>query len=179
MYVTYQDFFLFCTFIVALISLLYQIFKGKKQPPLLPIVTADCLQQKFKLIVRGRAASMAFPFSMLNIAHLAAGFKSQTHVYCNVVVKAVCCPFILLSGDSTFQNTHRNTPQAHISQFKGIDGIFIMQGSTSPAWGKQSLARAVLNGGGHSCFWLSRFIVSVIARTTKAFVLSPIVAACA
>ena len=30
MYVTYQNFFLFCTFIVALISLLYQIFKGKK-----------------------------------------------------------------------------------------------------------------------------------------------------
>ena len=28
--ITYQDFFLFCTFIVALISLLYQIFKGKK-----------------------------------------------------------------------------------------------------------------------------------------------------
>ncbi len=28
---TYQDFFLFCTFIVALINLLYQIFKGKKK----------------------------------------------------------------------------------------------------------------------------------------------------
>ncbi len=28
--ITYQDFFLFCTFIVALIGLLYQIFKGKK-----------------------------------------------------------------------------------------------------------------------------------------------------
>ncbi|MCM1136839.1 MAG: putative holin-like toxin [Clostridium sp.] len=28
--ITYQDFFLFCTFVVALISLLYQIFKGKK-----------------------------------------------------------------------------------------------------------------------------------------------------
>ena len=122
--ITYQDFLLFCTFIVALISLLYRIFKGKKQPPLLPIVTADCLQQKFKLIMRGRAASMAFPFSMLNIAHLAAGFKSQTHVYCNVVAKAVCCPLILLSGDSTFQNTHRNTPQAHISHFKGIGGNF-------------------------------------------------------
>ncbi len=67
---------------------------------------------------------MAFPFSMLNIAHLAAGFKSQTHVYCNVVAKAVCCPLILLSGDSTFQNTHRNTPQAHISHFKGIDVFY-------------------------------------------------------
>ena len=40
----------------------------------------------------GRAASMAFPFSMLNIAHLAVGFKSQTHVYCNVIAKAVCLP---------------------------------------------------------------------------------------
>lgn len=29
--ITYQDFFLFCTFIVALISLLYQIFKDKKK----------------------------------------------------------------------------------------------------------------------------------------------------
>ncbi len=28
--ITYQDLFLFCTFIVALISLLYQIFRGKK-----------------------------------------------------------------------------------------------------------------------------------------------------
>ncbi len=28
--ITYQDFFSFCTFIVALIGLLYQIFKGKK-----------------------------------------------------------------------------------------------------------------------------------------------------
>ncbi len=28
--ITYQDFFLFCTFIVSLINLLYQIFKGKK-----------------------------------------------------------------------------------------------------------------------------------------------------
>ncbi|WP_334305429.1 putative holin-like toxin [uncultured Acetatifactor sp.] len=28
--ITYQDLFLFCTFIIALISLLYQIFRGKK-----------------------------------------------------------------------------------------------------------------------------------------------------
>ncbi len=28
--ITYQDLFLFCTFIVALISLIYQIFKGKR-----------------------------------------------------------------------------------------------------------------------------------------------------
>ncbi len=29
--ITYQDLFLFCTFIVALISLLYQIFKDRKK----------------------------------------------------------------------------------------------------------------------------------------------------
>lgn len=29
--VTYQDLFLFCTFIVALTNLLYQIFKGKRK----------------------------------------------------------------------------------------------------------------------------------------------------
>ena len=33
---------------------------------------------------------MAFPFSILNIAHLAAGFKNQTRVYCNVIVKVAC-----------------------------------------------------------------------------------------
>lgn len=29
--ITYQDFFLFCTFVVALISLIYQIFKDRKK----------------------------------------------------------------------------------------------------------------------------------------------------
>lgn len=29
--ITYQDFFLFCTFVVALISLIYQILKDKKK----------------------------------------------------------------------------------------------------------------------------------------------------
>ncbi|MDE6639700.1 MAG: putative holin-like toxin [Acetatifactor sp.] len=29
--ITYQDLFLFCTFIVALISLIYQIFKDKRK----------------------------------------------------------------------------------------------------------------------------------------------------
>ena len=33
---------------------------------------------------------MVFPFSMFNIAHSWAGFKSQTHVNCIVIVKAVC-----------------------------------------------------------------------------------------
>ena len=33
---------------------------------------------------------MAFPFSMLNIAHLAAGFKSQTLLFHNAIVKAAC-----------------------------------------------------------------------------------------
>lgn len=29
--ITYQDFFLFCTFVVALISLIYQILKDKRK----------------------------------------------------------------------------------------------------------------------------------------------------
>ena len=29
--ITYQDFFLFCTFVVAFISLLYQIFRDNKK----------------------------------------------------------------------------------------------------------------------------------------------------
>ena len=33
---------------------------------------------------------MAFPFYVYNMAYLATGFKSQTHVYCNVIAKAVC-----------------------------------------------------------------------------------------
>ena len=62
---------------------------------------------------------MAFPFSMLNIAHLAAGFKSQTHVYCNVIAKAVCCPLILLSDvplNIRYQNTE---PPGQYQEFSG------------------------------------------------------------
>ena len=40
MYVTYQDLVQIGIFIVALVRLLYQIFKERKYPPLLPIVTA-------------------------------------------------------------------------------------------------------------------------------------------
>lgn len=78
---------------------------------------------------------MAFPFSVYNIAHLAAGFKSQTHVYSNVIAKAACCPPILLSGDSTFQNTHRNTPQAHSSHFKGMDDNFLSCNTVQARYG--------------------------------------------
>lgn len=38
--VTYENLFLFGTFIVSLVSLCYKIFKAKKQPPLLTIMTA-------------------------------------------------------------------------------------------------------------------------------------------
>ena len=41
MYVTYSDLIQIGIFIVALISLIYEIFKDRKQPPLLTIVTAD------------------------------------------------------------------------------------------------------------------------------------------
>ncbi len=40
MYVTYPDLIRVGIFIVALVSLIYQIFKGRKQPPLSEVVTA-------------------------------------------------------------------------------------------------------------------------------------------
>ncbi len=36
---------------------------------------------------------MAFPFSVYNIAYPAVVFKSQTHVYCNVIAKAAALSF--------------------------------------------------------------------------------------
>ena len=41
MYVTYQDLVQIGMFIVALVSLIYQMLKGRKFPPLPAIVTAD------------------------------------------------------------------------------------------------------------------------------------------
>ncbi len=41
---------------------------------------------------------MASPFSMLNIAHFKAGFKSTTHVYCSVIEKAVCLYQLIGTG---------------------------------------------------------------------------------
>jgi len=95
----------------------------------------------------GRAASMAFPFSVYNIAHLVAGFKSQTHVYCNVIAKAVCLlPFHSLIRCSPGMSVSKQAeplkseihtlrlhlkcnlaepqPQAPIFDCNGMDGIF-------------------------------------------------------
>ena len=58
--VTYENLFLFGTFIVSLVSLCYKIFKTKKQPPLLPIMTAVPVQA-FKLILFGVSRVTAFP----------------------------------------------------------------------------------------------------------------------
>ena len=41
MYVTYSDLIQIGIFIVALIGLIYEIFKDKKEPPRPPIVTAS------------------------------------------------------------------------------------------------------------------------------------------
>lgn len=52
---------------------------------------------------------MAFPFYVYNIAHPAAGRKSQTQGYCYAIEKRYArCPLVFLSGDSRYQNTHRN-----------------------------------------------------------------------
>ncbi len=67
--ITYQDFFLFCTFVVALISLIYQIFKDrKKQPPLLALVTAIRLK-RYSCYCSRVAVSMAFPFYIYRLSY--------------------------------------------------------------------------------------------------------------
>jgi len=44
---------------------------------------------------------MAFPFNVYNIAYPAAGFKSQTYVYYNMIASlSDCCSLIFLSGVS-------------------------------------------------------------------------------
>ena len=71
--VTYSDLIQFCIFIVALVGLCYEIFKGKRrQPPLPRIVTA--IVQQLNIITR--VAACGFPLCVLNIAYLAAGRKS-------------------------------------------------------------------------------------------------------
>ena len=46
MYVTYSDLIQIGIFIVALVGLIYEIFKGRKEPPLLAIMTADPFQRE-------------------------------------------------------------------------------------------------------------------------------------
>lgn len=59
MYVTYADLIQLLIFIVALVGLIYEISKGKKQPPLLRIVTAVAYNSQF--IVKG-SRFYGFPF---------------------------------------------------------------------------------------------------------------------
>lgn len=67
MNITYSDLFQLLLFIVALVSLCYQIFKGKEYPPLLPIVTARACSGVVQLLLR--VSRFRFPFSIYNIAY--------------------------------------------------------------------------------------------------------------
>ena len=73
MNVTYSDLIQLMIFIVALVGLCYEIFKGKKQPP--TTANSERLCKTVIVIIWGQAASLAFPFPISNIAHLAAGRK--------------------------------------------------------------------------------------------------------
>ena len=64
MNVTYSDLIGFCLFVVPLAGLCYQIFKGKKYPPLnerpenmarLPEASNKCPARKFSALPHGRA----------------------------------------------------------------------------------------------------------------------------
>ena len=71
--VTYSDMIQFCIFIVALVGLCYEIFKGKRrQPPLPQIVTA--IVQQLNIITK--VAACGFPLCILNIAYPVVGRKS-------------------------------------------------------------------------------------------------------
>lgn len=66
MYVTYLDLIQIGTPIVVLANLIYQIYDGKKQPLLLPIMTAT--YEVITLLFEGQSRFNGFPFSMFNIA---------------------------------------------------------------------------------------------------------------
>ena len=65
MYVTYQDLIQIGILVVALVNLIYQIFKDKKkQPPLPTIATADPFR-RVKLSVKGQSRFYGFPFFII------------------------------------------------------------------------------------------------------------------
>ena len=65
---------------------------------------------------------MAFPFSVYNIAYPAAGFKSQTHVYCNVIVKVACLPsHSLIRRSPEISVTKTQSRPASTQDFPGAD----------------------------------------------------------
>lgn len=63
---------------------------------------------------------MAFPFSIYNIAHSATGFKSQTHVYCNVIEKPPAVPSFSYQVILLFRIPQKRS-QAPYFVFNGID----------------------------------------------------------
>lgn len=103
------------------------------------------------LMLWGRAASMAFPFSMLNIAHLPAGFKNQTHVIVMWLWKlSDCCTLILLSGSSLYIH-YQNTKPLHLdpnhlpkvgnqTYARKVPGIF-----RAEIWTRTDVAPAVIS----------------------------------
>ena len=74
--VTYSDLIQFGIFIVTLIGLCYQIFKGKrKQPPLLAIMTAVQINSQY--IDKGKP-NFQFPFSIINITQSVGLYKKKS-----------------------------------------------------------------------------------------------------
>ena len=76
--VTYADLIQFCLLIVALIGLCYTIFGGRKQPPLLAIVTAA--RQGCKFSIWGRPCVSGFPLFYLQYSILQKCFQEQIKI---------------------------------------------------------------------------------------------------
>ena len=67
--VTYSDLIQFCMFIVALVGLCYKIFRDKrKQPPLLPIVTAD-VKRQLNIVEGSRFSGFPSFYVQYNTSH--------------------------------------------------------------------------------------------------------------
>ena len=75
MNVTYSDLIQLMIFIVALVGLCYEIFKGKKQPP--TTANSERLCKTVIVIIWGVGrVLLAFPFSSINIAYPEPAFKT-------------------------------------------------------------------------------------------------------
>ncbi len=74
-------------------------------------------------------------------AHPAAGRKKNLMligwISCyEIPICQDCYHLISLSGDSPFQSTHRNSPQASYFDFESMDDTFIMSHHKTPVWGE-------------------------------------------
>ncbi len=88
---------------------------------------------------------MAFPFSMLNIAHLAAGFKRQTHVYCYVIAKILasadpvaldqaCIDLIWVSADN----------ESFVNRVESRNGLHTLENAETIGLGSRAYRLVVL-----------------------------------